>query len=491
MRRHLTLLLSLIFLCSLLTSPAQAAIKQGSKCTTEGQVKNSQGKKFVCTKLGKKLVWRKGISQDAKVPSSKPDAAPATTTELTPATTPEPAPATTTEPAPVNFEYSAPSIPTDQLENCKIKEVSNVRGMTGAGFPEWNSLTAKVGKVKWALIPIDFPDLPGEATFRSRVDDQMKLLSEWFETVSEGKFKVEWVVADNWKTLPSASSEYTIAQSANLNKAPNGPKLFRDAMNAADPSFDFAGVQTVNFILPLNQKVIDETSQGFPWDDVVKEFQTKEGKISSFSIPGDFMSVPGKTYWSYWAHEFGHAIGLPHIGTSRGDAIPFHALDILGSQDGPDRELSGWIRFIAGWLPEERIYCKDSKNLSEVEMTLVPLSGSETGVKLAVIPITDRKALLIESRRVTKFSCTTATKRDGVLVYSYDATLGHNENFLVPYSATSRAPEKDSCSSLNSRSGPPVPDLLLKSGEKVTIDGVTIEVLKHGNFDKIRVTKSK
>ena len=61
---------------------------------------------------------------------------------------------------------------SDPVERCMIKEVSNMRGMTGAGFPEWNSLTTKTGTVKWALIPIDFPDLQGEENFKVRVDDK-------------------------------------------------------------------------------------------------------------------------------------------------------------------------------------------------------------------------------------------------------------------------------------------------------------------------------
>jgi M6 family metalloprotease-like protein len=448
-------------------------VTPGSKCKVQKQKVVFLDKSYTCIKSGKKLVWNKGTI--ITKPNVQPSKSQGSTAESSPTV--------------VDIEYLKPSLPSDQIELCKIKEVSQSRGMTGAGFPEWNSLTPKTGTVKWALIPIDFPDLPGEPSFMSRIDDQMQLLSEWFDTVSEGKFKVEWVVAKNWVTLPGNSSEYTIGQSANLNKAPNGPKLFKDAMTSADPTFDFTNIQTVNFILPYTQNVIDETSQGFPWDQAVKDLVTKEGSISSFSIPGNFMSVPGKMYWSYWAHEFGHAIGLPHIGTSRGDAYPFHALDILGNQDGPDKELSGWLRFLAGWLPDERIFCKSINDFDSLELTLVPLSNKDPGVKFAVIPLTQSKALLIESRRVSKFACTTKNKREGVLIYIYDATLGHNENFLIPYSPSARSPEMDSCNSQNNRSAPPVPDLLLRSGEKITLEGVSIEVLKHANYDKIRVSK--
>jgi hypothetical protein len=63
--------------------PAFAAIKTGSACTTKGQIKTSQGKKFTCIKSGKKLVWNKGV---------------ATTSTPTPTPTPTPAPTSTTKP---------------------------------------------------------------------------------------------------------------------------------------------------------------------------------------------------------------------------------------------------------------------------------------------------------------------------------------------------------------------------------------------------------
>lgn len=43
---------------------ANAAIKEGSVCKKYGEVKNSKSIKFVCTKIGKKLVW-KGLSKPA------------------------------------------------------------------------------------------------------------------------------------------------------------------------------------------------------------------------------------------------------------------------------------------------------------------------------------------------------------------------------------------------------------------------------------------
>jgi M6 family metalloprotease-like protein len=360
--------------------------------------------------------------------------------------------------------------------------------MTGAGFPTWNTLTPSRGVVKWALIPIDFEDLPGEQNFRSRVNDQMALLSEWFATVSGGKYRVEWVVLDKWARVAGKSTDYRIDRSVNVGDAANGPKLFGAAMDAADPDFDFTNIQTVNFILPKGQTFLAETSQGFPWDQVVKDYRSKEGKIDSYSIPGMFFDLPGKAYWAYWAHEFGHAIGLPHIGASRGDLPPFNPWDLMGGQDGPSRELSGWLRFFAGWLNDDQVYCKDASQVQDLKISLVPLSETASGVKFVVIPVTQTKAVLIESRRETKFSCPTTPARNGVLVYTYDATLGHGENFLTPVHPAGRPNQIDSCSAQNSR-GVTSPDVLLKEGQSIEVQGLTIEILSVGPVDKILVTR--
>ena len=433
------------------------------------------------------------ISQST--PTQTPTPTPTPSPTVTPSATPSPTPTVSATPTPSPTQtvkdvvYQPPTEPSENIELCKIKDVSKTRGMTGAGFPEWNALTAKSGTVKWALIPIDFSDFPGEANFRARVDEQMKLLTEWFDVVSEGKFKVQWVVADNWVRLPGKSSDYVIPKSVNVNDAANGPKLFQDAMSASDPVFDFTNIQTVNFILPKGQTFIGEGSQGFPWDQVVKDLRTNEGQIASYSIPGTFFDAPEREYWSYWAHEFGHAIGLGHVGGwSELPINTFNPFDILGGQDGPTRELSGWMRFFGRWIPDERVFCRQASQIREIEMTLAPLSGSQPGLRLAILPISQSRAVIIESRRYTKFSCGIDTK-NGVLVYIYDATKGHGEEFLIPQAPTTRPIESHNVGKKPCMTTP-IPDPLLYEGEKVSVEGLTIQVLLHGNYDRIKITKN-
>ena len=174
--------------------------------------------------------------------------------------------------------------------------------------------------------------MPGEKDFRSSMDTQMNLLSEWFDNVSEGRFKVEWVVSDKWITLPGISTDYTLTKG--INSTPGGVKFFRTAMATADPTFDFTNVQTVIFILPANQNIASEGENGFPWEQHVKDYVTNEGRISSFSIAGKYQTKNNKSLWNYWAHEFGHSIGLPHVGGNGPERAPYGDWTVMADQDG-------------------------------------------------------------------------------------------------------------------------------------------------------------
>jgi hypothetical protein len=261
-------------------------------------------------------------------------------------------------------------------------------------------------------------------------------------------------------------------------------KLWNDAMAASDEVFDFSGIQTVNFILPKGQDFIQETLQGFAWQPEVKQVVTNEGSVSSFSIPGKFFDSANRQYWSYWVHEFGHSMALPHIGSSRVEN-PFMGLDIMSNQDGESKELSGWMRFVAGWLPDEKVYCAEISKLQSTEIFLAPLSEKLEGIKMVVIPVSQTKAVIIESRRENKFSCAMPSKRNGVLVYTYDATLSHGENFLNPVVPTGRMRENSSNCPVAA-----YPNPILYKGQTVTVEGVKIDVVESLGYDKIKINKA-
>jgi hypothetical protein len=376
-------------------------------------------------------------------------------------------------------------VPSENIETCKIKQTGN--DSVRSGFPAATPLYQSSGVVKWALIPLDFVDLPGEANFKSRVQEQMDYASEWADVTSEGRLQIQWKVQESWIRLPGLSKDYAIPVSDNNGfGSPAQQSVWTRVVTEADKYFDFTGIQAVQFILPAGQGIIEYGIKGNAWFDVVKNFKTNEGtRIELFSIPSTFLEEAnsGRNFWSWWMYHYIGGLGIAKYGGSR-IATPMMTYVIQGVTEG-ERDLGGWIRFLIGWMPEDRVYCRTATNLTKLDLTLVPLTDNKSeGVKLAVIPLSETKALILESRRVTKFSCTTRTERNGVLAYVYDSTLGHQDEYFKPISPEGRQVENYSCFAN------PTTDLLLHEGDTVTFQGVKIEMLKHGDYDQIRLTRT-
>ena len=124
-------------------------------------------------------------------------------------------------------------------------------------MPRFQSYPAKY---KMALIPIDFADYEGDKAFRSRVDGQMQMMTDWYKDVSGGRLIIEWVVADNWIRLPGTSNDYFVEFSG---KYPDTENFWKKVLPVVDSKFDLTGVQTINFLLPQNQQFIYESVQSF------------------------------------------------------------------------------------------------------------------------------------------------------------------------------------------------------------------------------------
>lgn len=518
-------LASLLFSLHLTVTPAVAVVKAGTNCTKVGALSMHANKRFICVKKGKKLVWKNLRSKTRSETVSNPaDSNPTSSNwkdplEGTPCETegaiipnkiwelrclmPSKIVPGSTDNGLIWFQnyiekdlpiipkgklpskevtYETPTVPSVNLEFCKIPEVSSTRTNLASGFPVIAPLTPRTGKVKWALIPIDFADMPGDVNFRNRIDEQIKSLSEYINTVSEGSLSIEWVVQPSWVRMPGPSSQYNITYSDDPDRNPEIDRIYKDLMRESDKVFDFTNIQVVNFIAPLGQNFIRESVQGFPWTRNVQNVTTNEGVVPAFTFVGRFFNTKGREYWSYWAHEYGHTVGIGHIGSSR-EENPYSGYDLMSIQDGPSREISGWLRFIMGWMPDEKVHCSDKSSLNSVDLTLAPLNGKKEGIKMSVVRLSSNRALIIESRRVTKFTCNTPTPLNGVMAYIYDARLGHYEAFLIPVIPTGRNLEQSDCQTI------PAPNPLLREGDKVNVEGITIEVLQHGTYDRVRISR--
>ena len=538
----LSLLLSIYLIPAYSATPPTA----GSVCSKQGVTKIYQGKKFTCIKSGKKLAWNRGVVIKTAAPVFTPTPTPTPSATPTPTVTPTPSPTATATPTPTptetkskdeiggqpctienqriknsidefwcrkgsdgvlrwgeNYrfrapnprptptpikydvnEYFAPKMASAPIQNCKIQEKSDLgalRGDLASGFPFMPRFQSYPAKYKMALIPIDFADYEGDKGFRSRVDNQMQLLSDWYKDVSGGRLIIEWVVSDEWIRLPGSSKDYYVESSG---KYPDTENFWKKVLPVVDSKFDLTGVQTINFLLPQNQQFIYESVQSFSFLSEMKTYNSAKTKIYSFATAGTVFEAPDTALWEYWAHEFGHEIGLAHVGASRGEVEPIMQMELLGDHDGPYRELGGWLRFIIGWLSDSQVYCQETNGFISNDISLVPLNETKDGIKTVVIPTGIDSAIVIDSRRPNKYGCPVPNLPGGVLVYTYDAKLGNQSYFIKAHYPEGRQP------TIRCEVRTTYPDILLHTGDSVKVGAYTITVISSGTFDQIRITKN-
>jgi hypothetical protein len=471
---------SLLFLSLPLT--AVNAVRAGQTCSKVGAVARSKQVSFVCTRKGKRLIWQlKSNSGDGKNSS-------VTTTTAGSVT------ATTAVRAQTFF---APSVLSDGLGICEIEERSVHRATYPkgpyVGFPRRPINDFKnSGVLNFALIPLDWSDLPGSETRRQEGVKQAGFYKYWMETASQGRVRIDWKIHTSWVRMPGASASwYTVSA------YPPNVEFARAAISAADQEFNFTSIDAVVFYLPDAQNVFLEGSQGTVDSGLARPFQTAEGSVSSFAIAGAYFDLPYKTYWSVWVHFSLIWMGMAELFDARANrggfaerAIPvgnMQGYDVMSSQDGPFRQLSGWLRFLLGWLEPNQVFCKNLDNTSAVKLSLDPVGSLSTRLKLVGIRVSDTKLIAIESRRFDEeIDCVSQRefKKDGVIVYIVDSTKGHTSGETLSLVSPVGRPLKNyGCSS------PPMQDSVLSVGDYVDVLGLRIKVMESNTFDTIEITR--
>lgn len=252
---------------------------------------------YLCA-VGQDTPLEEGEQQRSESGSS-PSSTSTTSTSSTTSTTVEP--------------YRPPTVLGSSAGRCRLRDQSTQRRVYGqllAGFPVIENNFESRGTFTFGLIPIDFADAQGDAGVESRVREQMRLVTDWYDMVSEGRVKIEWRVHSGWVRVAGSTNQYAMSRSRSDNN-----DLANAAFAAADPVFDFSGVRAAVFVLPAGQTFMAEGVQGFKHSEFGSAggYLTAEARIFNYMIAGAYFDRPYKNYWSYWAHETGHMFPLPDL----------------------------------------------------------------------------------------------------------------------------------------------------------------------------------
>ncbi len=382
--------------------------------------------------------------------------------------------------------YMLPTEPSDDASLCELKDLARgAHDPVRIGFPRPTRNVAPEGTTKYALVPIDFPDAAGEPFEIEEAARAARAATDYYREMSDGNFEVEWVLSDTFTRLSKASVDYdpTVGNPGG-SKNPWGVELSEEIIDLVDPHLDFTGVAAIFFYLPKatpNDAVIN--SRGWGHFMLEGAFSTDEGTVM-FAHGAPSTKATRLNHAWLLAHEIGHTLGpldlyvFPATGENL-ESLPMGEWGVMSSYHGPAKSMTAWNRWLIGWLEPDSIYCRTAASIGSVDFTLRPLVLTGVGYRAAIIRIDDHTAVVIESRRGLGVDWRLGDHA-GVLVYTVDTSVGQHRGPLRLQLSEGR--------SLERVYGQGWPDALLRLGDSVTVESLTIDLIQSGEYDRVRIT---
>jgi hypothetical protein len=497
-RRLIAILLPIFLMVGNVQSASGATVKKGSPCFKVGSVQISGKAKFKCTKTANKLLWQPISSTSTKVNLKE--------LENKECSWAGERIFGTSQYLECRFVAGNRSkwfliseekvlvkqnLGVNNLDDCKLRDQNPPNSGLSVGFPLRENVPV-AGKVKVALIPIDFADTVGDYSALDAATPHMKKVDAWLKQFTNDRLSYDWQVTPNWIRNPKKISDYGVANSTHFGYFDDRP-LVQDLLNAADPLVDFTNVRIVLFLFP--RTITDLPIQVIGQNQ--RKFTTNEGTIGNYWGGGRFAYQRDyeKLLWAIWIHETMHMHGLP--GHAPGNGWP---LSITANQYGVALAINTWESFLAGWLDEQSILCRKSSDIKDFTVTLTPVDRNQVGLKSVMIPLNDHELLVIESRRGEAFSTEMYPGFYGITTYLVDTKKNNDRS----QESSGKDNGNDSTYSkfayyLDSSSGDHRGTQLVRGyldrnilayeGEHFLHGGIKISLTKSGDYDTVQIQK--
>lgn len=341
----------------------------------------------------------------------------------------------------------------DLVAACKLPPLSFTN--VGLGLPNPAFKMPSVGDVKTIVLFADFSDVPATQT----PEELLSIISPGAETyyaeMSYGK--MNWTLEPHpvWLRLSQPSAHY----GEGIRSFDGHLEFIQEAVTLADADVDFSTADSVIVLVPPEASAI-------PYGPALG------------ASPGGGYFADGKTFangatsgadllgWgSYWLnHETGHMMGLPDLYAYQYDSNNYSDqhrfvgdFSLMGFIDGSAPGFFAFERWQLGWVDDEQIICQTS---ADQTTTLTPIE-TQDGIKAVIIPISESKALVVESRR--PIGVDAELVKSGALVYLADTSIYSGEGTIMVLPVSEGDPYR-----LQSPLG---------LGETITVEGITVTVI--------------
>lgn len=392
--------------------------------------------------------------------------------------------------APIVEEYAL-SYEIVEDDICKLREVSSHRTSgpwsLASSFPSMRGVTVPLtGTINWKIVFLEWEDLRGTQSDYDYHVREVEKTREFYRVMSEGKLNLNMSYEQSWSMVSGSYADSYIPDNMSGGDWRSVDYLqvrVNRFIAATDPQVDYSGVDVIFFAFPREKTVVEGGGLHVFGHANHAVARTQEGNIGNMFSLGDrsYDNDSSQLGWATLAHEFGHTLGMPDLRDVSGGyrvplevVNPIYGFDIMDNQDAGNRSISGWLKWVQGWLSDSQVTCVEKESIEGNYYKINNANPVGTPDELLVIRLSGTKALVVESRRWDRrFDLPVSNSRDGVIVYRVDATKGHSEGplkLLSPRDISQYLAENNVWPDWR------VLDVMLFEGDSVTFEGVTVEV---------------
>lgn len=364
-------------------------------------------------------------------------------------------------------------ISSSAFSSCKLPIADGRGGAAIGGFPRYSARLSSTGTVNVTFIMVDFSDSVASASVAS-VYATVANSKQFFTDMSYGRLNYNMITPGaSWVRMPQPSTSYNFT---------TGHRTYiSDAVTAAvSAGISFASTDLVviiqnpatTTISSIGPASLMEAGQGI----------TVSGReLLNFVTSGNDYTTNGYLWLN---HESTHTLGLVDLysyapaSNSFADLVPYTGgfslmgVSSVSAMFAPSH--TAWERYVLGWIDDSQVDCVNPHSTGTHTATITPINTTG-GKKAVIVPVSETKAVVVESRRASSYDANLT--KEGALVYVVDSKIQSGYGPLRVYPG-------------GGASDPWFATAPRAAGESVTVEGVTVEVLSYSSSggDTVRVS---
>lgn len=336
------------------------------------------------------------------------------------------------------------------------------------------------GNVNIQVLPISFTDYNSTSKPADDYGKYFNFIKDGFYKTSDGNTNINFNIPENYINIGNPITSYELPgmygdskfqyQKMDMNRFGN------DIISKSDNIINFTNINIIVVILPLSvpNKYVSHGYQFF------QPFQTQEKTIQGIY----YMPPVTQINFSSWfgvepflhLHELMHPTNMldDHYGDDFGRSGPDMGTGQWGIMSGMITDFLGWDKWISGMITDDQVLCINSTT----DVWLKPSNMFGKHNKIAVLPVSNTKVIVLESMRAAGFNYKLPVGAQGLLVYAVDTSInqhGKGINVLWPNNRDNGSLSYNFFLS----------NATLKNNESIQVFNYTIKVKDAGAFGDI------